>query len=85
MSAIQSGQRSLGNHLLSLLSTDDLETVSSMLESVQLVIKQVIHDWEKPIAYIYFPCTAALSAITLMRDGASVEVGTVGNEGVSAV
>jgi hypothetical protein len=56
-----------------------------MLESVQLVIKQVIHDWEKPIAYIYFPCTAALSAITLMRDGASVEVGTVGNEGVSAV
>jgi CRP-like cAMP-binding protein len=85
MSALPASQHSVGNHLLQLLFSEDFKTVSTMLEPVQLQIKQVIHDREKPIAYIYFPCTAAISAITHMRDGTSVEVGTVGNEGVSAV
>jgi CRP-like cAMP-binding protein len=37
------------------------------------------------IREVYFPIDAVLSVVTQMRDGASIEVGTVGREGVSAI
>jgi CRP-like cAMP-binding protein len=37
------------------------------------------------IREVYFPIDAVLSVVTQMSDGASIEVGTVGREGVSAI
>ena len=37
------------------------------------------------IREVYFPIDADLSVVTHMNDGASIEVGTVGREGVSAI
>jgi CRP-like cAMP-binding protein len=37
------------------------------------------------IREVYFPIDAVLSVVTHMNDGASIEVGTVGREGVSAI
>jgi CRP-like cAMP-binding protein len=44
-----------------------------------------IYDAGSPIEEVYFPIDAVLSVVTQMRDGGSIEVGTVGREGVSAI
>src|SRR4051812_3135520 len=85
---MSSGERSRparGNYLLSLLSDEAYAALAPKLEPVQLNIKQVVHERNKPFADVYFPTTAMISAILPLMDGAAVEVGTVGNEGLSAV
>jgi CRP-like cAMP-binding protein len=44
-----------------------------------------IYDAGFPIEDVYFPIDAVLSVVTQMRDGGSIEVGTVGREGFSAI
>jgi len=44
---------------------------------------QVLLDTKAPIAYVYFPIDMMVSITTLMEDGAEIEVGTVGREGVA--
>jgi CRP-like cAMP-binding protein len=39
----------------------------------------------REIHEVYFPIDAVLSVVTQMQDGGSIEVGTVGREGVSAI
>jgi CRP-like cAMP-binding protein len=44
-----------------------------------------IYEAGRPIKDVYFPIDAVLSVVALMRNGASIEVGTVGREGFSAI
>jgi CRP-like cAMP-binding protein len=44
-----------------------------------------IYDAGCPIEEVYFPIDAVLSVVTHMRNGGSIEVGTVGREGFSAI
>jgi len=76
---------SRGNHVLSLLSDHAYTTLLPLLEPVQLITKQMIHERSRPFVDVYFPTTSMISAILPLMDGAAVEVGTVGNEGLSAV
>jgi len=76
---------SRGSHVLSLLSDHAYNTLLPLLEPVQLSIKQMIHERSKPFVDVYFPSDSMISAILPLMDGAAVEVGTVGNEGLSAV
>jgi CRP-like cAMP-binding protein len=74
-----------GNHLLSRLSDDGYAALAPMLHSTELAVRQVVHERDQPFTDVYFPVSATISAILPLLDGAAVEVGTVGNEGVSAV
>jgi CRP-like cAMP-binding protein len=69
------------NHLLSQLSAEDFHALAPRLEMVDLSFKHVVGERDRPIPYVYFPCTAVLSVLTHMSDGQVVEVGTIGNEG----
>lgn len=55
-----------------------------MLQTSDLAVRQVVHERDQPFTDVYFPINATISAILPLLDGAAVEVGTVGNEGVSA-
>jgi hypothetical protein len=44
-----------------------------------------IYDAGCPIEEVYFPIDAVLSVVAHMRNGGSIEVGTVGREGFSAI
>jgi CRP-like cAMP-binding protein len=44
-----------------------------------------IYEAGRPINDVYFPIDAVLSVVTQMRNGGSIEVGTVGREGFSAI
>jgi len=85
MSSAEKSRPARGNYLLSLLSEDAYAVLVSNLERVQLDVKQVVHECNKPFGDVYFPTTPMISAILPLMDGAAVEVGTVGNEGFSAV
>jgi CRP-like cAMP-binding protein len=52
---------------------------------IDLKTPQQIYGAGREIREVYFPVNAVLSVVTEMRDGGSIEVGTVGREGVSAI
>ena len=74
-----------GNYVLSQLSDEAYTSLLPLLELVELSSKQMIHERTKPFVDVYFPTTSMISAILPLMDGAAVEVGTVGNEGLTAV
>src|SRR5580698_167684 len=64
------------------------QMVADVIEAGSLVIletPQQIYEAGLPIREVYFPIEAVLSVVTQMYDGGSIEVGTVGREGVSAI
>jgi CRP-like cAMP-binding protein len=71
------------NRLLGLLPIGDYRRLARHAERVSLVLKQHLVEPEKPIDHVYFVQRGAIvSLVMTMSDGASVEVGTVGNEGM---
>jgi CRP-like cAMP-binding protein len=73
------------NQLMRHLDGEVMDRLYSKLTKVSLEPQQVLYHAEQPISDIYFPDTAVLCMLTIMRDGRSVESATVGNEGASWV
>jgi CRP-like cAMP-binding protein len=73
------------NHLLAALPRTEYERLLPKLQSVSLPIDQVLHIPEEPIQFVYFPGNCVISMICTMKDGASSEVGLVGDEGMSGM
>jgi CRP-like cAMP-binding protein len=70
------------NKILAALNSTAQQRFLSQLERVSLSQGDVIYEADAPIDYVYFPETAIFSMLTLMKDGSTVEVGPVGNEGM---
>ncbi|QDV35036.1 Crp/Fnr family transcriptional regulator [Tautonia plasticadhaerens] len=70
------------NRLLARLPRDEYRRLLPLLQPVTLKVDQVLYEPRGPIDYAYFPSGAALSALTVMRDGNAIEVATIGNEGL---
>ncbi len=77
--------RNCGNRLLNKLTNEQLQVLLPRLEKVHHKIRDVIHERHQPIRYVHFPGNAILSNLLYMEGGTAVEVGTVGNEGISSV
>jgi CRP-like cAMP-binding protein len=73
------------NRLLAALPPDDLARSWPHLESVRLEQRQVLFDAEEPIRHVYFPETAVVSVVSMLREGGVVEVGTTGCEGMAGL
>lgn len=74
-----------GNHLLAALSPSDRERLQAHLEWVELPAATSLYAAGAPLRHVWFPTTAVVSLVASMRDGATVEVAVVGNEGVADV
>ncbi|HEX8155379.1 MAG TPA: Crp/Fnr family transcriptional regulator [Thermoanaerobaculia bacterium] len=70
------------NRLLELVPAADRARIAVKLERTPLEFRQVMFEEGKPIRYVYFPIDAVVSLLTVMEDGAAVEVGTIGSEGM---
>jgi hypothetical protein len=75
-------QRPLENRLLAALPGEVYDQLVPSLELVSLTLKQILSQPNRALAYVYFPLTTVTSLITLMQEGQSVEVDTIGNEGM---
>ena len=71
-----------GNQLLDGLAPDDLRRLLPHLEAVSLAQKETINRPGEPIEWIYFPTAGIVSLIALLDEGAAVEVGIIGWEGM---
>jgi CRP-like cAMP-binding protein len=82
MAKIQTAFGTSKNTLLTRLSHTSLETLRPHLKGVELEVKKVIYEPNKPIEHAYFVESGMISLVSVMRDGGCIEVGTVGKEGM---
>ncbi len=70
----------LGNRLLAALPAGDSANLAGDLAIVTLRAKQSTQSAGEPILHIDFPIDAVLSVVATLKNGETVEVGTVGSE-----
>ncbi len=73
------------NHLLDALPTEDFERLAPHLEPMTLKLGEVLYEPGGHMRYVYFPTTAIVSLLYVMKDGASAEIAIVGNEGLLGI
>ena len=69
------------NRLLSLLPDDEYERLRPHLSHVVFDYRKSLYEASRPIEHVYFPIDGVASLVITTSDGASAEVGTIGNEG----
>ena len=70
------------NRLLAALPADDYNRIASTLDVVPLKLKDILHRPGERIRDVYFPGGGFFSVLTVLEDGAMVEVATIGREGM---
>ena len=73
----------LKNFLLAALPADEFRRVAAKLEPVDLKLGQVLYESGDKLDCAYFPTTAITSLLYIMENGATAEIGVIGNDGVS--
>ena len=71
----------VANRILAALPKEEYQHLLPHLEFATLNFKQALHEPNVPMRFGYFPNSGMICLIAVMRDGASVEVGVIGNEG----
>lgn len=78
-------QSSVKNQILADLPPDAYQRLLPHLESVNLFSGMVLYEIEARIEHLYFPVNSMISLVTQMADGKIIEVGLVGNDGMSGI
>jgi CRP-like cAMP-binding protein len=73
------------NHLLDALPEAEWQCWRPLLEWVDLPLGQVMYESGRALSHVYFPTTAIVSLLYVMKDGASAEIAVVGHEGVVGI
>jgi len=82
MSAAANPNDALKNHLLAAMSAGEFARVQSKLELVSFKLGDVLYESGDKMDYLYFPTTAIISMLYIMENGATAEIGVVGNDGL---
>jgi CRP-like cAMP-binding protein len=72
-----------GNKLLRLLQPAAYERLAPKLKPTALRAKDILYKPNQPIHTVYFPETAVICQVTVMKNGDTLETATVGMEGAS--
>lgn len=76
-------RRAIANRILSALPKADYERILPDLKVVPLKFRIALHEPGDKMPYVFFPSTGVISMLTVMGDGAAVEISTIGNEGMA--
>lgn len=68
--------------ILSALPAAEFDALATHLIRVNLSHGETLYEAGEEINYAYFPLDAVVSSVNLMKDGDSLEVAVIGNEGV---
>jgi len=74
-----------GNRILSSLPPEELDRLLGRMEERDVGVGEVLFEPGTTLRHVYFPETAVVSLLTRLADGSSVEVATVGREGMVGV
>lgn len=75
----------LSNAVLGTLPVEEVERLEPFLQRVRLDPGQVLFSAEEPISHLWFPESGAVTRLMQLDGGESVEVGTIGSEGVAGL
>jgi CRP-like cAMP-binding protein len=70
------------NRLLAALPRDEYNRLLPSLEKVSLPLRKVLYEANGQIPHIFFPLNGVVSLVITMEGGFTLEVGTIGNEGM---
>jgi CRP-like cAMP-binding protein len=73
------------NHLLAAIASTEYRRWLPFLEPVDLPLGKVIYEAGATLEHVYFPLTAIISLLYVMKNGASAEIAVVGNEGLVGI
>lgn len=73
------------NFLLASLPDVEFDRVQSHLQLSSLKLGQVLYESGDTLDYVYFPTTAIISLLYIMENGATAEIGVVGNDGILGI
>jgi CRP-like cAMP-binding protein len=73
------------NRLLAALPKDELQRWLPHLQYLEMELGQVLSEFGSRSQYVYFPTTAIISLLYVMKNGASAEIAVVGHEGVVGI
>jgi len=85
MSTAANPQDAKKNFLLSSLTKEEFEKVLPKLEPLSFDLGDVLHESGDRMDYVYFPTTAIVSLLYIMENGATAEIGVVGNDGILGI
>lgn len=70
------------NHLLASLPADVYERLAPHLRKIDLELRQVLYEPTETMDTVYFPNQSMVSLVQVMENGATIEAGVVGNDGI---
>jgi CRP-like cAMP-binding protein len=79
---VNSTHRPPENLILASLSPEEQARLQSKLQPVELPQGQIVYEASVPIDHVYFIDQGMISVVSFMSNGDSIEVGTIGNEGM---
>lgn len=73
------------NRILNSLPRADYERLRPLFVPVRLPQGKVLWDAGEAVRHVYFPLNGMLSLLSTTREGSTIEVGMIGNEGMAGV
>ena len=73
------------NRLLACLPPDDFRRLRPHLTTRPITVKQVFQPFDQPVREVFFPNGGVVSVTAVMKNGAMVEIATVGDEGLLGI
>jgi CRP-like cAMP-binding protein len=70
------------NRLIASLPLDSYKRLFADLHLVQMPLGQILHKQHVPFEHVFFPTSAAVSLVSVLKDGNSAEIGLIGKEGM---
>ena len=70
------------NYLLDNLPAKEFSLIAAKLEPVVFNLGDVLYESGDKMKYAYFPATAIVSMLYIMENGATAEIGIIGNDGI---
>jgi CRP-like cAMP-binding protein len=78
-------QKLVRNRILAALPAPEFGLLAPELAPVDLQLGEPLHRAGEPIRHVYFPEIGFISALSILSDGAPLEIGLIGAEGVAGV
>jgi len=91
LGVVRSGERSnfqgraVTNKILLAIPNRDFRAMRPQLEFVDLPARFCLHEAGDKVEFAYFPNSGMVSLVVVTKDGRTVEVGVVGNEGMAGL
>lgn len=85
MTPTNTAKEACANHLLHGVTDEEIARLLPNLQPVSFVLGKVLYESGEKMDYVYFPTTAIISLLYIMENGATAEIGVVGNDGLVGI